>query len=278
MLAGQNERVDDRIVEALAERPAQTAAELLKKVQPSIENKLTVQGWYKALRRLIAQEVLIKTGKTYSLNTRWIRSVMRWSERAERSHLTHPPLPTIRLPRGRERVTYHFKNLLEMDVFWGHLLVYIAAHAKKPRVLYAYNPHFWFYLAHEQAEQEYNKGMNDFGVQTMLLIGSKSFLDRWNSQFFDRSIRHWLHPVPLFANVKNAFNYLGGYWMEVGLSPGTSAVIDELFTRAKSIEDVSPLALLNIFHAEQACSISVSCSRSKGERLKKMCERYIRKS
>lgn len=276
MLASQKERVDDLIVQALAEQPAQTAVQLLQKVQPRIENELTVQGWYKALRRLIAQEVLIKVGATNSLNARWILSVVRLAEKAEASHLTRPPLPTVRLPEGRERITYRFRNLLDMDTFWGHLLVYIAAHARKPRVLYAYNPHFWFYLAHENSEKEYNKGMSTYGVKTKMLIGSKSFLDRWSTQFFDTNIRYWLHPVPLFPDVSRSYNYLGGYWMEIKLSDRAGQAIEDLFTRTKKLEDVSPLALLNLFHAANACSITISCSRAKGDRLKRTCERYLK--
>jgi hypothetical protein len=277
MLASHKERVDDLIVEALAERPAQTAADLLARVQPLLDNELTSQGWYKALRRLIAQEVLIKIGKTYSLNTRWILSVIRWAEQAERTHLTHPQLPTIRLPKGRERITYRFKNLLEMDTFWGHLLVYIAARAKKPRVLYAYNPHFWFYLAHEQSEKEYNKGMNEFGVKTVMLIGSKSFLDRWNAQFFDRFIYSWLHPSALFQDTSRHYNYLDGYFMEVRIAPEAAREIDALFLRVKTIGDVSPLELIRIFHTRRACSITLSKSRAKGEKLKMRVERYLAK-
>ncbi|MEK7601092.1 MAG: hypothetical protein AAB480_00980 [Patescibacteria group bacterium] len=275
MLAGRTERIDDVIVGKLAERPAQTAAELFVRVRPHIGDVPTPQGWYKALRRLIAQEVLIKTGKLYSLNTRWLLSIIRLAEQAEQTHLTHPPLPTIRLPRGRERVTYRFKNLLEMDTFWGHLLVYIAARAKKPRVLYAYNPHFWFYLAHEQAEKEYNKGMRDLGVKTIMLIGSKSFLDRWNANFFDNSIRAWLHPVPLFKDSRVAYNLLGEYFMEIKISPESAKSVDTLFAGAKSLNDVSPLALLHMLHSRQSCSITISRGATKSRQLRRLAKRYV---
>src|SRR3989344_4708149 len=278
MLASAHQHIDDQIVAALSARPAQTASELFAKVCSPLQDKLTVQGWYKALRRLMAQEVLIKTGTTYSLNTRWILSAVRLIEQAERSHLVAPPLSPLRLPHGHQRITSHFNNLLQMDTFWGHMLVYVASQSKRPGVLYAYNPHFWYYLAHEQSEKEYSKGMGTFGVKTRMVIGSKSFLERWNAQFFDQSISHWLHPVPLYGSQCAAYNYLDGYFMEIKIAPQAAKKIEDLFSSVKSLDQISPLTLVSIFHAHNPCSINISKSKVRGEGLKRKVESYIRKS
>lgn len=276
MLLGHHQTIDDRVVEELALKPGQTAAELLERIRGDLVKKPTMQGWYKALRRLLEREVLIKDGKTYSLNIRWVSSLNRLAERAGKSYLNPTAESVIRMPVGRGRVTYRFHDLLSMDTFWGHVLVYLASRSKGS-TLYAYNHHFWFYLAHESAEKEYNKGMETYGVKTKMLIGSKSFLDRWSTQFFGTSIRYWLHPVPLYEDERIAYNYLGGYFIEVRISVETARAIDTLFESVKTLEDVSSLELIHLFRQKTSCSITISRNRSRGEQLKKKVEKFLKK-
>src|SRR3989344_5735459 len=229
MLASEKQTIDDKIVQVLSDKPAQTAVEILGIIEKQLDKKPTLRGWYKALKRLVAQEVLIKYKKTYSLNARWVLSVVRWAERAEKSHLGHAPVQTMRLPDEGKRITFHFKNLIEMDAFWAHPLVHIASQNKKA-TYYCYAPHFWYYLAHERAESEFHKSMKQFGIQMRYLIGSDSFLDRWSTSFFDKSFRYWLHPVPVYKDNRVVYNYIGGYFIEAKISQETSNAIDKLFS------------------------------------------------
>ena len=276
MLASEKQTVDDKIVQILSDKPAQTAAEIFQRVEKQLKKKPTVRGWYKALRRLVAQEVLVKDKKTYSLNARWLLSVVRWMERAEKSHLGHSPVQAVQLPDEGKRITFHFKNLIEMDAFWGHLLMRIASQTKKP-IYYCYAPHFWYYLAHGQAESEFHKGMKQFRVQMRYLIGSDSFLDRWSMAFFDTSFRYWLHPVPVYNDNRLTFNYFGGYFIEAKISQETAKEIEELFASVKSLNDISQLTLIKIFHNESPCALTISRSKTKGERLKSRVERFLSK-
>ncbi len=277
MLASGKPKIDDLIVRALATRPAQTASELLQQIETRLKNKPTTQGWYKALRRLLAQEVLIKDGQTYSLNTRWVLSVIRWAEQAEKTHLISPPFEPVRLPKGKQRITFHFKSLVAMDTFWGHLLVYIASQAKRPPTLWAYNHHFWFYLAHEQSEVEYNKGMREYGVKTRMLIGSDGFLDRWSTGFFDSTFKFWLHPVPLYKDETAIYNYLDGYFMEVKIATSAAKAIDQLFKETKNLDQISPLTLIRIFHSNAPCTLTISRAKTRGEALKSKVEKFVNK-
>lgn len=279
MLAAVRETLDDHVVRALAEKPGQTATGLFGHVEKDLKKKPTPQGWYKALRRLLAEEVLIKDGKKYSLNARWVLGIVKYAQKAEKTHLGETDVKLVRLPQPGKRITFHFKNLLAMDAFWGHVLVYIASRTKKPSVLYAYNPHFWFYLAHEQSERQYNQGMRRYGVKTHMIIGSDSFLDRWSTQFFDKQFfKYWLHPVSMYATDTNSYNYLGGYFIEVKISPKTAREVDGLFKNIKDLGQISPLNLISIFQTESACSLNISRSKTKGEALKRRVERYIKKA
>ena len=163
-----------------------------------------------------------------------------------------------------------------MDAFWAHPLVHIASQNKKA-TYYCYAPHFWYYLAHERAESEFHKSMKQFGIQMRYLIGSDSFLDRWSTSFFDKSFRYWLHPVPVYKDNRVVYNYIGGYFIEAKISQETANAIDKLFSEVKSINDVSPLTLIKIFHNESPCSLTISRSKTKGERLKNRIERFLSK-
>ena len=165
-----------------------------------------------------------------------------------------------------------------MDAFWQHLLVYIASQAKKPVNYYCYLPQFWSYLSHEQAEAQYHKGMREFGVRLFYLIGSNSFLNRWSTQFFHKSFRYWLHPVPVYKDNRDSYNYIGGYFIKSTVSQETADEIDELFENVKRLDDISPLSIIRIFHGESPCSLTISRNKIKGEELKRRVEKFIGKS
>jgi len=277
MLLTKAETINDLIVRELSKSPHLTLDKLVRKIGKRDKQKITLQGWYKALKRLMESGVIVKEGKSYSLNVSWVVDVLRWSYNLNRTYIEKEKEPVIALPQKQgEKITFKLRDLLAMNSFWAHLLVYIASKKPKDRTIYGYNPHFWFYLAHSDVERQYNRSLNKFGIRTLLYIGSNSFLDRWNNQFFNKNnIIAYFAPKPLFKEKNKYVNYFGGYLIDVKLKKEQAEKIDQLFKKTSSLADLSQLEIISLFQEKSLSTITISKNTKKGEAFKRRIKRYF---
>lgn len=273
MLFAKDQTVDELIVQELSYRPKQDIGQLQKRLVSRLKNPLTIQAWYKALRRLIEEGVVVKQKKYYSLNVSWTMDILRWSLDMKTVYIEKPSESIIVLPHQNQKIKFRFPNLLAMNSFWAHLLVYIASRCAKKPILYAYNPHFWFYLAHGEVEKQYNRSMKAFNMRTYMIIGSDSFLDKWNAQFFDKTITQYcLSPISIFQDRQKYFNYIDKYFIEITIQKDVAQSIHYLFERINSLADISQIELIQ---KKSSCMIHVSKSSQKGEKFKRKISRYF---
>lgn len=277
MLFAENQTIKELIVQELSYSPSLTLQELTEKISPKLKQKITLQGWYKALKILIAQGIIIKEKKKYILNTSWVVDVLQWSHRLKNVYIEKENEPVIALPKKeREKVTFKFPDLLTMNGFWAHLLVYIGSQNPKDPIIYAYNPHFWFYLAQSAVEKQYNRGLESFGIKTLIIIGSNSFLDKWNAQFFEKtSIEYYFSKKPFYPDQTKYINYFGDYLIEVKVKKEMAKKIDHLFKNTISLSDISQLELMGLFQEKSLCTITVSKDGKKGGVFKRKIKRYF---
>lgn len=276
MLFTKDQPIAELIVQELSHSPHLTLEELTKRLTPKLKQKITLQGWYKALKRLIEQGVVIKQKRKYALNISWVVDALQWAHRLKGVYVEKEKERVIALPKKeKEKVVFRFSDLLSMNSFWAHLLVHIASQLARP-VIYAYNPHFWFYLAHGEVEKQYNRSLDSFGTKTLIVIGSDSFLDKWNAQFFDKTnIEYHFLKKPMFPDLGKYVNYFGEYLIEVKVDKAMAKKIEQLFKNTTSLSDISQLELIALFQEKAPCTITVSKNKRKGEPFKRKIKRYF---
>lgn len=274
MLKSSDKNLAELIVEALSYGPNQTLEDIRENADSIEKTEFTLQAWYKALSRLSDESIVVKQGKRYSLNTSWIVDVLQFSESMRRHYLEDDQESIVLPDEERESKIFKFKDLLSMNTFWAHVLVKIASQTKD-KTLYIYNPHFWFYLAHGDVEEQYSRSMEEMGVEIYLIVGSNSFLDKWNAKFFEDNVRHWLSPEPIYPERHKYYNALGEYFIEVTLSEETASKIEKIFTQAKSLSDVSQLELIDLFQKKSPCKMKITKKHSKAPAFKKKIKSYF---
>ncbi len=277
MLFTENQTIKELLIQELSYSPHLTLEEIIEKISPKLKQTITLQGWYKALKTLIAQGVIIKEKKRYVLNTSWVVDALRWSHQLKNSYIDKEKERVITLPKKeKEKVTFKFPDLLAMNSFWAHLLVFIGSQKPKDPMIYAYNPHFWFYLAQSTIEKQYNRGLENFGVKVFMIIGSNSFLDKWNAQFFNKtSIDYYFSQKPFYSDGTKYINYFDEYLIEIKLKKEMAKKIDHLFKNTGSLADISLLGLISLFQEKSPCTVTVSKNKIKGQTFKKKIKRYF---
>lgn len=277
MLFTEDQTIKELLIQELSYSPHLTLEEIIERITPKLKQKITIQGWYKTLKVLIAQGVVIKEKKKYVLNTSWVVDVLRWSHQLKNSYIDKEKERVITLPKKeKEKITFKFPDLLAMNSFWAHLLVFIGSQKPKDSIIYAYNPHFWFYLAQSTIEKQHNRGLENFGVKVYMIIGSNSFLDKWNAQFFDKtSIEYYFSQKPFYTDGTKYINYFDEYLIEIKLKKEMTKKIDRLFKNTGSLADISPLELISLFQEKSPCTVTISKNKIKGQAFKKKIKRYF---
>lgn len=275
MLFTENQTIKELIIQELSYSPHLTLEEIIERITPKLKQKITIQGWYKALKTLMAQGVVIKEKKKYVLNTSWITDILRWSHQLKNSYLEKEQI--IALPkREKEKIVFKFPDLLSMNSFWAHLLVFIGSQKLKDQTIYAYNPHFWFYLAQGTIEKQYNRGLENFNVKVYIIIGSNSFLDKWNAQFFNKTnTNYYLSQKPLYQDNTKYINYFNEYLIEVKLKKEMAKKIEQLFRKTASLADISQLELISLFQEKSPCTVTIFKNKIKGQTFERKIKRYF---
>lgn len=277
MLFTPKQTLDEQIIQELSKTPHLELEKLIKKISPRLKQKISLQGWYKAIKRLLDLGVVIKQRKKYTLNVSWLVQVLKWAHTLKAVYVDRAKQKVIKLPvLQKQKVKFTFPDLLALNAFWAHILVHIGSLTRGEKTVYAYNPHFWFYLAHGDFEKQYNQSMKAHKVKTQIIIGANTFLDKWNAQFFDpKIIEHWLSPKPLYPEQHKYINYINGYLLEIQINKKTAQKIDELFKKTKSLSDLSQLELIGLFQERAPCTMTVSKNHQKGTAFARKIKRYF---
>lgn len=276
MIFSPSQTLADHLIIALSKEPRLTLEQLQKQIAPELKQPVSLQSWYKTIKKLIAAGVIIKNKKDYSLNTSWVGDILAWSAQLEATYITKEQSKVIALPQKEgAKIKYSFPDLLTLNSFWAHLLVHIAAQFEKTTV-YAYNPHFWFYLAHSDVEKQYNRSMRLFNAPSYIIIGSNSFLDEWNARFFDpKLITSWLSPKPLYPAKNIYLNYIAGYLIEVKIDADQAEKLDYFFKKTESLANLSPVEIISLFQQKAPCTLTIAKNKQKGEAFKRKILRHF---
>ena len=91
--------------------------------QVSAQKNVTKQGFYKALRELIEEEVVVKNKQLVALNNSWVNKMENFVSTIDTEYQREDSF--LNLEEG-ESLVYHFKSLASLDVLWMHYFYIIA--------------------------------------------------------------------------------------------------------------------------------------------------------
>ncbi|MBP7831549.1 MAG: hypothetical protein KA028_00835 [Candidatus Pacebacteria bacterium] len=166
MLLGTKKTLYDHIVEALLVNEASVAD--IETYLEGENTKVTIQGIYKTLRELIAEDIVVKQKKIYSINNVW----------REKTGELFMKRQVFSLSAGEE-VAYRFTKLTHLDAFWKHTLSDIQKETGTfPN--FDFVPHaFWFYAeGRRQSELEYYKTFDENKTYLFTTIEGKTVMDK----------------------------------------------------------------------------------------------------
>jgi hypothetical protein len=256
--------LEERIIGLLARGSAKTT-DLLAALRGHGGTSPTKAGFYLALRKLKAEDMVVVYKGTAALNQTWLKQM---SELIGRSMDAYGAGESdILALRDKESVSYHFATLQQLDNFWGHLqdIVVRATPANEP--IYTYDPHYWFYIARPDIEKAHIALANSLGKQFLMTVEGSTPLDRSVLPDFDNEMRQY-HMQKVFDKPGYYVVVVGDFIFEARFDQKTEEHINALYLRHQAPTLMAVQEMEQVPHIATRTRLKVSRNSMRARKIK----------
>jgi hypothetical protein len=256
MLLGTKKTLYDHIIEALLVNEASVSQ--IESYLTGKNTKVTIQGIYKALRELIAEDIVVKQKKKYSINNVWRKKVGELFSKHTAFSLS-----------SGENVTYRFTKLVHLDAFWKHTLNDLLKESGNfPN--FDYVPHqFWFYTrGRRESELEYYTTYENTKTYLFSTIGGITPMDKRMKEH-EQTNYHQVHlsEKSPFSRREHA-TIMGSYIIVTKVSAKLAYATDELYLKVTD-EKILETELNKLFSDYGTIKLSIEHNQKKASVLRK---------
>jgi len=176
------ENVKDRIIMILSDEYPLTIMQLFRKIKRNYNLSITYQAVRKAIDTLIRKKIIIKKDKTYRINKEWILetktffdSLLLRYEQGKRSINVSPEF------QKEDYAIYHFDNLLDLDIFWGEVMLNWLNNIKdkEPKEYIACGHYAWWMLINLGRETKIFHSFNEAGIKSYFMFWNDNQMNKW---------------------------------------------------------------------------------------------------
>lgn len=266
----------EKIISLLKEGPHKTAV-LIAKLQKQTPG-LTAQGIYKSLRVLRKNKIVLLHKKEAMINQSWLQSLQDFAFLTEHAY-QHPTSGGhfLQMKNG-DKITYEFKNPVQVDIFWNHLLYVLFSAAPRSKRWYAYASHCWFLIAHREEELSLQNRMKKMGIQYLFTVTGNTKLDKAITKDFDGiNSQYHMRGNSLFPNKANnlgiVLNVFGDYVIEAHYDKNVTQNIESFYKTHSTITKEGISLLKEIVTSPSQIKLAVTKDAVRAEKLSKMFEK-----
>lgn len=233
----------------------------------------TIQGIYRELRALIAENIIHKVGDSYILNSHWVLRLQAFANLASRNVFSESG-GLFLLPQQKKQ-TWKFESLLDMDILWGHIVLYYLRNSDD-KIKLGWHPYSWFYLIHSENERLFQQSLRFMGGRFYLIVGNSCFVNRWASQFMARDkIIYSMSPGPFKNKMDTYITVTGDHIVTVKMKPETYKRISDLFENTRNIESLPIGDLTDLFTKHGHCTLTLEHNPQKAKSLRAKFSEYF---
>ncbi len=268
MILGTKPETKEIIVELLS-KGALDSIELQKQVEN--KKKVTKQGFYKALRELLSEEIVVKNKQLVALSNLWVNKLDSFVRRVDEEYKQSSDF--IALQEG-ETITYHFKTLESLDLFWMHQFFLIAKQFTQEPIIF-YNPHeFWSLFRYTEQDLLY-KWIGEHKRETYFVIGDTTPLDKETTAYV-APYGLQMHYTQNTGLRKNYFStVIGDYVIDTIVDTNTSGNIDALYKKYPKWSEEVRKELADILSRLKRSKVVIERNKKKAEQLRKKLMKYF---
>lgn len=256
MLLGTKKTLYDHIIEALLGSPmsvSQISEYLISKKVPA-----SIQGIYKTLRELLAEDILVKQKMVYSISNVWRDRLLKMVSQDFGFKL-----------QPNEEISYKFNTIENTDAFWKHMFQDIRNEIGKFPVFH-FTPHqYWLMIpSRKQSEEDYYKKYEQEQIYSFNIIGGETIFDKERKQELSSPFNQVSIDREINFNRRDHLSVIGPYIITTRVSVTLARVTDRLYETCFT-EDELAKKLEPEFKKHGTVVMTVEHNQDKANKLRK---------
>ncbi len=270
MLLSTKPKIEEVIVDTLADGPHDSLV-LLEKVQN--KTPTTKQGFYRALRVLLRDEIVTKNKQLVLLNPLWAGRIEKFVDRIKTVSTPKETETLFRLEEG-DTMVFRFKSVIDLYLLWNHYFFIFCQKTSGPVVFF--NTHNFWALIRSDIENEMYAWIKHNNKKAYSVIGHNTSLDRNTSDYikkdYDIDLAYETSPSVRETVFPAVF---GDYVMSTVLDATTVSAIGELYSKYQTWEPSVETELKEIIDRMRRSKVVIERNKKKAEQLRKKLMKYF---
>jgi len=261
MIFSQQKDLEDFIIEMLATGDHR-AEDLYIRYSESYKT-VTKQAVYKALKKLCADEIVVKHKDMFSVNNIWKKRLIDLLENSSR-------FPSL---KEGESITYSFRSFKQLDEYWKHIQ---EGSLESAKTTYFFCPHqyWWFVPGRRESEINFYKSFELNKEYAVLLLGGRSKTDIEMKRIVSNDYVQ-VHPEESHGlKMTDNLTIKNDLIIRTRLPFAASGMINDIFNKNLSYIETEQL-LESFFKKNIPVRILIERNKEKSDRLRKQIGKYF---
>jgi hypothetical protein len=264
MLFSQKMDIKEVIISELS-AGSLNSLDLNKKVL--LRKDISKQGFYKALRELISEEIVTKNKQNVLLSPIWVNKLQGFINTIQQSSHRQVSSEVVSLAEG-DTMIFRFKSVIDLYLLWNHYF-FIFCKQTEGSVIF-FNSHNFWVLIRSDIENEMYRWIRDTKKEAYSVIGHNTPLDRSTSDYIRESynINLSYDTKPLIRDTIFPAIF-GDYIMSTIIDQKTVDAIHQVYLKYKAWEPVVELEMKEIIKKMGKSKVVIERNAKKAEKLRK---------
>ena len=204
----------------------------------SSASKTSIQACYKATRDLKRKEVVTLHNKQISLSLIWLTKQKERYIFAEYAYKSGKNL-IERLSHDRTKLSFKFKNYVELDLFWAHGYTILSEKVTAVRTRYFIIPHDFFSYGRSETDTYWVEGLLKNNLVTRFIVthmmGSDRIVIKQRKKNIPTFADFLLYQNPLQQDSFVYYNLLGDYIFKATFDKKVNERLETFIAKVKKL-------------------------------------------
>lgn len=236
------------------------------------EKKITKQGFYKALRELIQDEVVTKNKQAVYLSSLWLQKLKQFANTVEEKYLSQTSREVLSMQEG-DVMTFRFKSILDLDLLWVHYFYMVTKQLDLP-VLF-YNPHEFWSLFRSDIQSQLYEYIRANKKKVYMVVGGTSSLDKETTLPNKKYGLDIAYEAGLSLARNTALTVIGDYVFHTVVDHNIANAIDELYQKHHRWEPIVQDELQSIISRMKRSKVVIERNAKRAEMLRKKLMKHF---
>jgi len=274
------------LLDILSRKPKLTSKEAFGFFLAKYKPGMTIQGFYKLIRQLLRDRVIVKDSGTLSLNIGWIQNLVQFTDNVKQTYLADEITKrTIILDEG-EKNTFTFDRVVEMDDFWDHalltILYYYQDREHKDKNAYSKNYYSWIQVLRTKSEVALVDSFTKMKTKWYMASGSHSLLNSLVSNVITAPNFNYkiYEKLDGYGMGKDNFHVtvIGDFIFETEIPNYIFQTIKNVFETAQYIADFNTENIKNLIREPARTKLTLSRDRERANSIREEIKNIFKKT